>query len=88
MRELTDQELVRREKAAKIASLGMDPYGQRFDRKDFAADIKEKYQDVPHDDFENMEDTATVAGRIMFIRKMGKASFFTIQDKTGKIQRF
>ena len=86
MRELTDQELVRREKAAKIASLGMDPYGQRFDRKDFAADIKEKYKDVPHDDFENMEDTATVAGRIMFIRKMGKASFFTIQDKTGKIQ--
>ena len=86
MRELTDQELVRREKASKLASLGMDPYGQRFDRKDFAADIKEKYSDIPHDDFENMEDTATVAGRIMFIRKMGKASFFTIQDKSGKIQ--
>ena len=33
-----------------------------------------------------MTDTATVAGRIMFIRKMGKASFFTINDKTGNIQ--
>ena len=86
MRELTDQELVRREKAAKIASMGMDPYGHRFDRTGFAADIKDKYKDVPHDDFENMDDTATIAGRIMFIRKMGKASFFTIQDKTGKLQ--
>ena len=86
MRELTDQEIVRREKAEKIRELGMDPFGQRFERTDFAADLKEKYKDVEHDAFENMDDTATVAGRIMFIRKMGKASFFSIQDKTGKIQ--
>lgn len=33
-----------------------------------------------------MTDEATVAGRIMFIRKMGKASFCTIKDKTGPIQ--
>ena len=38
------------------------------------------------DEFEKMTDTATVAGRIMFIRKMGKASFFTIKDKKGSIQ--
>ena len=86
MRELTDQELVRREKAEKIAAMGLDPYGQRFNRSDYALDIKNKYKDVPHDDFETIEDMATVAGRIMFIRKMGKASFFTIQDKTGQIQ--
>jgi lysyl-tRNA synthetase class 2 len=85
-RKLTDQEIVRREKMQRIAESGKDPFGQRFDRTDFAADIKEKYKDVEHDAFENMDDQATVAGRIMFIRKMGKASFFTIQDKTGKIQ--
>ena len=86
MREFTDQELVRREKANKIKELGLDPYGQRFDRDAFSKDIKEKYQEIPHEEFENIKDTYTVAGRIMFIRKMGKASFFTIQDKTGKIQ--
>ncbi len=86
MREFTDQEIVRREKAAKIKELGLDPYGQRFDRTDFASDIKEKFQDIPHDDFENRNDIVTIAGRIMFIRKMGKASFFSIQDKTGKMQ--
>ncbi len=86
MREFSDQELVRREKCENIRNLGMDPFGHKFDRKDYASDIKEKYASIDHEAFEDMADTATVAGRIMFIRKMGKASFFTIQDKTGKIQ--
>ena len=86
MREFSEQELVRREKINKIKELGLDPFGHRFERDTNSKEIKEKYQDVPHDDFENMTDTATVAGRIMFIRKMGKASFFTINDKYGSIQ--
>jgi len=86
MREFTDQELIRREKAEKIRQMGLDPYGKRFERTAFNKEIKEKYQEIPHDEFENIFDEYTVAGRIMFIRKMGKASFFTIQDKTGRIQ--
>ena len=85
-REYTEQELVRREKSEKLRELGLDPFGHRYDREDFANDIKEKYENVDHDAFENMDDTAKVAGRIMFIRKMGKASFFTIKDKSGTIQ--
>ena len=85
-REFTEQELVRREKAEKIRETGMDPFGHVFNRTDWAGDIKSKFADIPHDEFENREDLVTVAGRIMFIRKMGKASFFTIQDKTDKIQ--
>ncbi len=86
MREFTEQELVRREKAEKLRELGLDPFGHRYDREDYAEDIQLKYKDVEHDAFETMTDTAKVAGRIMFIRKMGKASFFTINDKTGSIQ--
>ena len=86
MRELTEQEVVRREKAERLRELGLDPFGHRYDRDSFAKDIKEKYANVDHDAFENMDDTARVVGRIMFIRKMGKASFFTIQDKTGTFQ--
>ena len=85
-REFTEQELVRREKAKNIREMGMDPFGHKFERDSYALEIKDKYKDIPHDDFENMTDTATIAGRIMFIRKMGKASFFTINDKTGNIQ--
>ena len=86
MRDFSEQELVRREKRDRLVELGLDPFGQRYDREDYAKDIKEKYCEVDHDAFENMNDTAKVAGRIMFIRKMGKASFFSIQDKTGSIQ--
>ena len=86
MREFTEQELVRREKLEKLKELNLDPFGQAFKRDAFALDLKEKYKDIDHEEFDNMDDTATVAGRIMFIRKMGKASFFTIKDKTGPIQ--
>ena len=86
VREFNEQELVRREKAENLRTLGLDPYGQRYDRGDFAVDIVAKYADIEHDQFESMGDTAKVAGRIMFIRKMGKASFFTIKDKTGSLQ--
>jgi len=86
MRDFSEQELVRREKKDKLVELGLDAFGQRYDREDYAKDIKDKYADVDHDAFESMDDTAKVAGRIMFIRKMGKASFFSIQDKTGSIQ--
>ena len=85
-RKLTEQELVRREKAENLRKLGYDPFGSRYDREDYANDVKEKYATVDHDEFENMTDTVKVAGRIMFIRKMGKASFFSIKDKSGSIQ--
>ena len=51
MRELTEQEMVRREKAEKLRELGLDPFGHRFDRDSYAKDIKEKYADVEHDAF-------------------------------------
>ena len=86
MREFTEQELVRREKALQLREMGMDPFGHRFDRTAWGKDIKDKYADIDHDAFAEMDDEAVVAGRIMFIRKMGKASFFTIKDKTDSIQ--
>lgn len=86
MREFTEQEQVRREKAENIRNLGIDPFGHKFERTGFASEIKAKYQDIDHDEFENIDDEFVVAGRIMFIRKMGKASFFSLKDKTGPIQ--
>ena len=84
--ERTDQELVRIEKANRIREMGMDPFGHRFDRTHSSEDIREQYGKYEHDELENLDDKVTIAGRIMFIRKMGKASFFSIQDKYGKMQ--
>ena len=85
-RTFTEQELVRREKLNKIVDLGLDPFGQAFNRTHLAKDIKDEYGSLENEELESKEITVSVAGRIMFIRKMGKASFFTIKDKTDKLQ--
>lgn len=84
--KLTDQELARREKMNRIKDMNLDPFGHRFDRTNNSAEIKEKYGSIEHDELENMDIHVSVAGRIMFMRKMGKASFFTIKDRFGQIQ--
>ena len=86
MENLTQQEQVRREKLEKYRELGIDPFGQAYEVTHKSLSIKDAYKDMENEELESKEITVSVAGRIMFIRKMGKASFFTIQDKEGKIQ--
>ncbi len=86
MREFSEQELVRREKMNKIRDWGIDPFGHKYDVTDYSLDIKEKYAGLNHEKFEEKNIMVRVAGRIMFIRKMGKASFFSLKDKLGNIQ--
>ena len=86
MGNLTEQEIVRRNKLDRYKELGIDPFGQAFDVKNKSTEIKEKYKGLTEEELQQMNITVSVAGRIMFIRKMGKASFFSIQDREGKIQ--
>ena len=67
------------EKLEKLRDLGVNPYPYNFD---VSHDSKEIV-----DGFDNMADKpVSVAGRIVSLRKMGKASFFHVQDMEGKIQ--
>lgn len=86
MREFTEQELVRREKAEAIRELGMDPYGQRFDRTHKSGELKAIYGEKTNEELEEMNVEVKVAGRIMTKRGKGKAGFMHIQDKEGQIQ--
>ncbi|MGM9969954.1 MAG: lysine--tRNA ligase [Anaeroplasma sp.] len=86
MDNLTEQEKVRRSKLEKYKELNIDPFGQAYNVTHKSSEIKEKYAGFTHEELEQMHVEVSVAGRIMFIRKMGKASFFSIQDKMGKIQ--
>lgn len=72
----------------EIKKLGINPYPHRFDVTADSAGILSTFKD-PADEAEAEEQkkkTVSVAGRIMAIRKMGKASFFQIKDESGKIQ--
>lgn len=77
-----DQELRRLEELHLLRELGVNPYPTSFGKTHDAAPILESFND---DDPSPLADVA-VAGRIMAIRKMGKASFVHIQDATGRIQ--
>lgn len=85
-RTFTEQELVRRGKLDKIKEFGIDPFGQRYNVTDYSTQIKERCSGKSHEELEEANIEVNVAGRIMFIRKMGKASFFSLKDKFGNIQ--
>ncbi|HEY9341872.1 MAG TPA: lysine--tRNA ligase, partial [Hanamia sp.] len=83
---LSEQEIIRREKLQELNKLGIDAYpAELFPVNTSAAFIKENYKGE-----ENKADFADVciAGRIMSIRVMGKASFASLQDGSEKIQLY
>lgn len=86
MREFSEQELVRREKLNKLKELGIDPFGSKFKVSSDTNLIREKYDNKTPEELLDLNDVISIAGRIMFIRKMGKASFFSLKDKMGSIQ--
>lgn len=84
--KLTEQEMNRRNKLEKYMERGIDPFGQAYERTHFSTEIRALVAGKSHDEVLAMDLHVAIAGRIMFIRKMGKASFFSIQDLKGKMQ--
>ena len=79
-RELSEQEIIRRESLKKLKELGIDPYPSAiFEVNTTSKKIIKNYKD-------NEELEVVIAGRLMSKRIMGKASFAEIQDSEGRIQ--
>ena len=81
---LSEQEIIRREKLSELQNMGIDAYpAPLYPVNTTSVYIKENYKGD-----ENKNDFADVclAGRLMSIRDMGKASFAVLQDSAGKIQ--
>jgi lysyl-tRNA synthetase, class II len=82
--QLSEQEVIRREKLKEIIKLGINPYPpELFEINVNAADIHENYE-RNKTDYKNI----SIAGRIMSVRDMGKACFVNLQDATGRIQLY
>ena len=72
----------RREKFAALQEAGKDPFViTKFDQTHHSQEIKDNYDELEG-------KTVTIAGRMMFKRVMGKASFCNIQDLQGNIQSY
>ena len=71
------------DKLNEIKKLGFNPYPYKFSQKNHSSEILEKFKKAEH---EPSKEQVSLAGRIMTLRLMGKASFVHVQDETGKIQ--
>ena len=71
----------RKDKLKKLEDMGIDPYPQKYSPTHLSSIIISDYENLKGKD-------ANVAGRIMSIRRMGKSSFFHIQDGGGRLQIF
>ncbi|MCO6516445.1 MAG: lysine--tRNA ligase, partial [Snodgrassella sp.] len=77
----------RRDKLTVIRTQGI-AFPNDFKRDAFAGDLHEQYEQFDKDVLAEKAIPVKVAGRIMLKRHMGKASFATIQDLTGRIQLY
>ncbi len=76
--QLSEQEIIRREKLNKLREMGIDPYpAALFPVNSTSKSIKEDYSDGKK---------VVISGRLMSRRIQGKASFAELQDSTGRIQ--
>jgi lysyl-tRNA synthetase class 2 len=84
-RQLSEQEIIRREKLQKITAAGIDAYPAKlYPVNSYSADIKSSFTEEKKEAFTNV----CVAGRIMSINDKGKVFFIKIQDSKGIIQLY
>jgi lysyl-tRNA synthetase, class II len=84
----SEQELIRREALNKLRALGIEPFpAAEFPVTHCARVVKEQYKDVAKpSEGEQPEANVVLAGRLMSVRIMGKASFAVLRDGSGDQQ--
>ena len=77
---LSEQEVIRREKLARLREMGINPYPANLFPVNFtAAQVETEYEEGK---------AVIVAGRLMSMRIQGKSSFASLQDSTGRVQLY
>jgi len=80
--ELIEQRL---KKLQQLRQAGVDPYGGRFEAKDLAQDLLVRFGNCTEEELGG-DHAVSLAGRIMTMRRHGRASFAHLQDRSGRIQ--
>src|SRR5688500_3470985 len=81
--ELNPYEQERRDKVQRLRDLGIDPYGQRTPNVRPLAQVKAQHKPEMGQD---AGPEVTVAGRVMFARRIGKLTFLKLRDETEDLQ--
>jgi lysyl-tRNA synthetase class 2 len=86
MDDLNDQIEQRLKKLDRLRSLGIDPFGAKFEVTDRAPEILAEYGDATKESLAATPVLVTLAGRVTGLRRFGKAAFASIQDGTAALQ--
>src|SRR6266852_6259950 len=86
MVEENEQIRVRKQKLAALQERGARAYPNDFSPTHTAAALPERFAAASTEELEKIEETFSLAGRIMSLRYFGKAAFFHMQDRSGQIQ--
>ncbi len=78
----------RRQKLAELRSQGLDPFFNRFKPSHTVAQIMEEFGSLSGAELEGLDKSFRLAGRLMLVRKFGKAIFCHFQDGTGRVQAY
>lgn len=81
-----NEEQVRLEKLKNLQQEGNNPFKYSYKKSHSIHEVIEKYGSLQHGDA--VEDTVSLAGRLMAKRGHGKATFGNIQDQSGSIQYY
>lgn len=84
----SDQELARDVKLEKLAQQGVELYPHKVDVTDSVTEIVSQYNSMKKEDLEKQPLEVFVPGRILSIRRMGRATFFHISDGRNKLQAY
>ncbi len=84
----TEEELIaeRRRKRDDLLKLGINPYPYKYSPSHKSAELLEKYKSLAVE--QRTDDSVKIAGRIVALRRMGKATFMHIMDQFGRIQAY
>ena len=84
MDDLNDQRQQRLKKLEDLRGLGVTPYGSRFTTTDRIGHLNGLHGQKSKDTLEQEQITATIAGRIVALRRFGKAAFALLQDGNAR----
>jgi len=88
MDEANEQRQQRIKKLDLLREAGVAPYGTRFDTKDRAGDLIRLHGQKTKETLEQERISCTVAGRIVALRRFGKAAFAVLQDGSERLQTY
>jgi lysyl-tRNA synthetase class 2 len=88
MDEANEQRQQRIKKLDLLREAGVAPYGTRFDAKDRAGDLIRLHGQKTKETLEQERISCTVAGRIVALRRFGKAAFAVLQDGSERLQTY